>query len=183
MCVILIGSVSRKMHDLAVEQNGDGFSVYSSKLGLIKSPTPEEVKKALGGFAIWHYRIATSGVVDDTNVHPFPICNGRYLLYHNGVLGNGLGNKSDTHAIADMLKDVDINTAASVIRALSSRSRFVIASAADPTNFRVYGDWEAEQGILMSHKMYKAPVYTSYSRLAKALPESAAWQKGCGYDE
>ena len=159
MCVILIGSVKKDLHEQALEQNGDGFSVFTAEEGLIKSPTPAQVKRALTTFGIWHYRIATSGKLGDINVHPFPICGGEYLLYHNGVLGNGLGEKSDTHALADMLMGVDIKVATSVIQSLSSRSRFVIASAKDPRWFRVFGDWEAEAGVLLSHRMYTYPKY------------------------
>lgn len=158
MCVVLVGKVTRELHELALKQNGDGFSLYTEGLGLIKAPTPAQVTRALGVFGIWHYRIATSGKVDTSNVHPFPICKGDYLLYHNGVIGKGLGDKSDTHALADMLMHVDIKTASSVIDSLTTGNRFLVASASDPTAFRVYGKWEAEAGVLLSHKMYSVPM-------------------------
>lgn len=159
MCVILIGKVTEALHKQALAQNGDGFSVYTKELGLVKAPTKADVKKALNNFGIWHYRIATSGVVDTTNIHPFPICDNRYLLYHNGVLGNGLGDKSDTRALADLLQEVDIRTANSVIESLSLGNRFAIVSAEDPTSFRLFGDWIAEAGVVMSHKMYDPRYY------------------------
>ena len=165
MCVILVGKVSRELHELALKQNGDGFSLYTEGLGLIKAPTPEQVNRALDVFGIWHYRIATSGIVDQSNVHPFPICNGDYLLYHNGILGKGLGDKSDTRALADMLMHVDIKTASSIIESLTTGNRFLIASASDPTVFRVFGSWVADAGVLLSHKMYTTPV--TYSRYRK----------------
>lgn len=161
MCVILIGRVSESLHKQALEQNGDGFSLYTEKLGLIKAPNKKQVKAALNEFGIWHYRFATSGKVDKSNIHPFPICGGEYLLYHNGVLGEGLGDKSDTHALADMLMHVDLDVAESVIQSLSATNRFVIASAESPKWFRVYGKWEAEAGVLMSHKLYAYPRYVS----------------------
>ncbi len=176
MCVILIGKVDKKLHKQALVQNGDGFSVYSEELGLVKAPTPAQVKKALGKFAIWHYRIATSGVITDINIHPFEICGGDYLLYHNGILGNGLGEKSDTHALADMLYDLDIKVASAIIESLSARSRFVIANAKNPKDFKVYGSWEAESGVLMSHKMYKYPVYSSPARRA-TLHNYGGWEE------
>lgn len=181
MCVILVGKVSQSLHRQAIEQNGDGFSLYTEKLGLVKSPTEEQVKAALNKFGIWHYRIATSGKLGDINVHPFPICGGKYLLYHNGVLGNGLGEKSDTHALADMLMHVDVKVAASVIESLSERSRFIIASATDPKWFRVFGKWEAEAGVLLSHKMYTYPKYTGVNLASKDLVAkprgSKSWYK------
>lgn len=181
MCVILIGKISRSLHEQALEQNGDGFSLYNEKLGLVKAPTEKQVRASLNQFGIWHYRIATSGKLGDINVHPFPICGGAYLLYHNGVLGNGLGEKSDTHALADMLMDVDIKVATSVIESLTERNRFVIASATDPKWFRLFGKWEAEAGVLLSHKMYTYPRYAgttlAYKDTAKKSKGSKKWIK------
>lgn len=169
MCVVLVGKVTRELHELALKQNGDGFSLYTEGLGLVKAPTPKQVDRALDVFGIWHYRIATSGLVDMANVHPFPICNGDYLLYHNGILGKGLGGKSDTRALADMLMHVDIKTASSVIDSLTTGNRFLVASASDPTAFRVFGNWEADAGVLLSHKMYLAPAkYGSYGQYVGA---------------
>ena len=97
-------------------------------------------------------------------MHPFGICKGKYLLYHNGVLGSGLGQMSDTHALADTLYDVTLKTARSVIQSLSHNNRFVIVDAKDPTKFELFGEWVAEAGVLMSHKMYVAdyPVKSSW---------------------
>lgn len=179
MCVILIGRVSEDLHKRALEQNGDGFSLYTEKLGLIKSPTKKQVKAALNEFGIWHYRFATSGKVDKSNIHPFPICGGEYLLYHNGVLGEGLGDKSDTHALADMLMHVDLDVAESVIQSLSATNRFVIASAESPKWFKVYGKWEAEAGVLMSHKLY-TPRYVGVSIAPKGpIVKSESSKKQC----
>ena len=174
MCVILVGKVNKALHQQAVQQNGDGFSVYTEADGLIKAPTAAQVKKALNTFAIWHYRIATSGKVDTNNIHPFEICNGKFLLYHNGVLGNGVGEMSDTAALAKMLYDVDIKVASSVIRSVLHRSRFLIASATNPKDFRVFGDWEVDAGVLMSHKMYKYPAYKTYT--GKATKDWKDWE-------
>ena len=144
----------KKQHILAKTQNADGFSVFTSKYGLIKAPTDRDVANSIKEFGIWHYRIGTSGLMDKTNIHPFEICGGKYLLYHNGILGKGVGNLSDTHALANTLKDVSIETAKTAISALSSGNRFVIASAKDPHEFYLYGSWEADEGTLMSHKLY-----------------------------
>lgn len=154
MCVILIGKITREQHKTALQQNGDGFSVFTGKLGLIKQPTPAQVSKALEQWGIWHYRIGTSGVKTDLNVHPFQICGGKYLLYHNGVLGKGKGNLSDTHALAKTLYDVSIHSARTIMRALEGSGRFVVVSAKDPHDLYIYGNWEADEGILMSHKLY-----------------------------
>ncbi len=165
MCVILVGRVSKAQHELAVRQNPDGFSVFTPKLGLVKSPTKAQVKEALNHFAIWHYRIGTSGKKGDYNVHPFEICGGKFLLYHNGILGEGLGDMSDTHALAETLKDVDIKVAMSVLNALKDRQRFLVVSATNPKDFRLIGDWSCDGGVLMSHKLYSY----SYKECEKTL--------------
>ena len=180
MCVILIGKVTKSLHEQALEQNGDGFSLFTEKLGLIKSPSERQVKQALNKFGIWHYRIGTSGKLGDINIHPFKICGGKYLLYHNGILGNGLGEKSDTHALADTLMHVNIKVATSVIESLSGKDRFVIVSATDPKYFRLFGKWEAEAGVLLSHKMYTYPKYTGTFVSKRLVAESKAPKALCG---
>lgn len=167
MCIILIGNITRAQYKNALLENPDGFSLYTKELGLIKAPTKKEVDKAIGQFGIWHFRIATSGTkvtTDPYNIHPFAICNGEYYLYHNGVLGSGLGNKSDTHALADLLSSASLETAKTVVKSLSQSNRFVIANAHNnPEEYYLFGEWVCESGVLMSHKMYtyKSFKYTS----------------------
>ena len=73
MCIILVGNVTKEQHEAARVQNGDGFSLFTQKQGLIKAPTAKQVKEALGDFGIWHYRIATSGDRKSVqNIHPLP---------------------------------------------------------------------------------------------------------------
>lgn len=160
MCIILIGNITKEQHQAALDQNRDGFSLYTEELGLVKKPTQAQVKHSIGKFGIWHYRIGTSGRMDEFNIHPFPVCKGKYLLYHNGVLGAGLGEMSDTHALAETLKDVSVKTARSVLRALSTSNRFVLADASDPHKFELFGQWVAEGGVLMSHKLYTPTTVT-----------------------
>ena len=90
MCVILVGEINSSLHKQAAEQNRDGFSLFNEQFGLVKAPTKAQVEASFGKFGIWHYRIGTSGRMDVYNVHPFPVCKGKYLLYHNGVLGSGV---------------------------------------------------------------------------------------------
>lgn len=157
MCIILIGKITKEQHKAALAQNGDGFSLFNDEMGLVKCPTEEQVKKAIGKWGIWHYRIATSGRVDEYNVHPFPVCGGKYLLYHNGVLGDGLGDMSDTHALAETLMHVPYKTARAVIESLTTGNRFVLARADNPHYFEVFGEWKVSAGVLMSHAMYCSP--------------------------
>lgn len=153
MCIILVGKVTRELHKKALLENRDGFSIFNEN-GLIKSPTQKQVQESLGKFGIWHYRIGTSGRKDDYNIHPFEVCKGKYLLYHNGVLGDGVDDMSDTHALADFLYDKDLRTVKSVLRSLSERQRFLLVCSNNCNIFETFGDWSFDSGILMSHKMY-----------------------------
>lgn len=164
MCVILIGNITKQQHETAKRQNPDGFSVYTAEYGLIKSPTAKQVEDAIGKFAIWHYRIGTSGTKTGSNIHPFKICRNKYLLYHNGILGEGLGKLSDTHALAKTLADVSLRTACSIVEALSEGQRFVIASARDPHDLLLFGKWDCHAGVLMSHKLYSYKTITTGGR-------------------
>lgn len=173
MCIILIGKIGKKLHETAKSQNPDGFSLFTQEQGLIKSPTDEQVKQAVGQFGIWHYRIRSSGAVDQNNIHPFPVAKGKWYLYHNGVLGEGTVQMSDTACLAKTLYDAPVGTVDSVLKSLSNGQRFCLADAKNPLNFRLYGDWKVEKGILMSHKMYYSNYY--YSKLSTA--QKAGWSR------
>ena len=154
MCIILVGKITKEQHQQALATNKDGFSVFNSSLGLVKAPTQRQVAESLGKFGIWHYRIGTSGSKDTTNIHPFEVCRGKYLLYHNGVLGEGRGNLSDTAALAQTLYDAPLKTVKSVLQALSAGQRFLLVKAAHPRQYLLFGDWVVSGGVLMSHDLY-----------------------------
>lgn len=169
MCVILVGRINRQQHEMAKRQNPDGFSLFTLKQGLVKAPNAKQVKLALGDFAIWHYRIGTSGKVnpaDVTNIHPFEVCGGKYYLYHNGILGAGVGELSDTNALAKTLYELDVDTVRSTLRALTANQRFVLVDASDPKKYELFGNWACESGVIMSHKLYQ-PVYKYHGALNK----------------
>jgi hypothetical protein len=166
MCIILIGKITRQQFNQAKMENQDGFSFFTKETGLVKAPTQEQVDRVLTEnlFGIWHFRIGTSGTInkdDITNIHPFPICGNKYLLYHNGVIGSGDATRSDTHCLADTLMNASLETAETVVKALTDGNRFVIVNAEDVNDYRIYGKWECEAGVLMSHKMYNYN-YKSY---------------------
>ena len=92
--------------------------------------------------------------MDETGIHPFKVCKGEYLLYHNGVLGNGKGNLSDTAALAKTLYNMPIGTIVSTLQALSEGQRFVLVSAKNPRNFKLFGKWVVDGGVIMSHDLY-----------------------------
>lgn len=168
MCVILIGKIGHSLHRQAKAQNPDGFSLLTKEQGLIKAPSSKEVDLAVHRFGIWHYRIKSSGKVDKTNIHPFEVCNGNYVLYHNGVLGAGTQHYSDTYCLAYTLKNSPLETVKTVLQSLSSGQRFCLANVKDPREFYLYGDWKVESGVLMSHKMYSMTTYYSQSKAVQA---------------
>lgn len=161
MCVILVGKVDRKLHESAKKTNPDGFSLYTKEQGLIKDPSAADVTKALNTFGIWHYRIGTSGKKDKNNIHPFIVARGAAYLYHNGILGEGDATRSDTNMLAETLRDCSIETCNSVLKSLAHGNRFLLVDSKDPRSFRVYGDWFAHKGVLMSNRN-SIPVSTPY---------------------
>lgn len=124
MCIILVGNITREQHRQAELSNRDGFSLFNEEFGLVKAPSKRQVEESLNKFGIWHYRIGTSGKIDASNIHPFRVCRGKYLLYHNGVLGDGKGSLSDTAALAQTLYDAPLRTIRTVLESLKSGQRF-----------------------------------------------------------
>lgn len=168
MCVILIGQVSEELHEAAKTQNPHGFSCFTAEGGLIKSPSPAQVKKALNQFGVWHYRIKSSGLIDKKNIHPFEVARGNWLLYHNGIIGGGTPQMSDTNCLAVTLYNSPVSTVKTVLHSLSSGNRFALVNAHNVNEFYLYGKWECEAGVLMSHKMYYGSAYDSLTKSEKA---------------
>lgn len=173
MCVILVGKINRQLHEAAKKQNGDGFSCFTKETGLVKAPSESQVNRAINTFGIWHYRIASSGKVTKDNIHPFRVCNGQYLLYHNGVFGEGTVELSDTHCLAKTLEIAPLETVKSVLQAVSSGQRILLVNAKNPYEYYLYGDWKVDKGILMSHKMYYGATIANYNRMSYS--EKAGW--------
>lgn len=165
MCIILVGKIGMERHQLAKTQNSHGFSLFTKSQGLIKAPKYEDVRRAVNQFGIWHYRIASSGKVDENNIHPFPVADGKAYLYHNGVLGAGTAKMSDTACLAKTLEHAPLHTVKSVLKALSHGQRFLLVSADNPQEYLLYGDWVVDQGVIMSHTLYS---YRKYSTLSTA---------------
>jgi predicted glutamine amidotransferase len=134
---------------------------------------------------IIHLRKATAGGISPANCHPFPItgsearlrqvkihCN--MAMVHNGVLGPGEGNLSDTMifvrdvlaspSIHRKLKDPAINE---LIEAYIHGSRVAILEGNG--TIHLYGDWlrDKKTGLLYSNGHYKpTKVKSNATRLA-----------------
>lgn len=168
MCIILIGKIGQALHRVAKSQNPDGFSLFTKEQGLIKAPADEQVAEAVKQFGVWHYRIRSSGKVDENNIHPFKVSGGNYLLYHNGIIGAGTDKMSDTACLAKTLYLSPVKTVMTVLESLSSANRFCLVNAKNPHEFYLFGNWCCEAGILMSHKMYFGSSYTKLTTSQKA---------------
>src|SRR6266446_7671605 len=62
--------------------------------------------------ALIHFRIATHGIVNAQNCHPFEICDGQFALSHNGVMPVGLEppiDESDTAYFAREIMEPILN--------------------------------------------------------------------------
>lgn len=122
--------------------------------------------------AAYHFRIATSGGTCPENCHPFPVSNrikalkdlsykGRYAFLHNGIIGAGNGDLSDTQLyIKDILsKDVrvlDRSALKDKIAADTHGSRTVLIDALTK-NVILTGNWIEDErtGILFSNSSFQ----------------------------
>lgn len=171
MCVILVGKISRELHEKALAQNPDGFSCFTEKKGLIKNPDSRTVSECLNKFGIWHYRIRSSGKIDSQNIHPFPVAKGDFYLYHNGVLGQGTERFSDTNCFAQLLYNMPIESVKSAVASVSEGQRLLLVNAENPLECYFYGKWVVDKGIMMSHTIRDS--YYSYA-------DRAGWSKSSG---
>lgn len=121
---------------------------------------------------IAHFRIGTSGLKDAGNTHPFPAVDSyekmrktsfrtKKLVFHNGVIGQGDGDYSDTMVavskkIEPMVKHIwkndKMNTILQDILAIE-RNRWLICSG---PNMQMYGRWVKDaDGNCYSNEGYK----------------------------
>ena len=139
-----------------------------------------------------HFRIATSGIVNTYNSHPFPICcdlikcedilkskmlDTRAALIHNGVL---LSNKevvayrngskqslSDTGLLAIALSSVNDEYRLILLDMLSSgMDKFCYIT---PTRIKLFGPWHTKGGLFYSNLTWQ------YSGVSWNAYESSGW--------
>lgn len=137
---------------------------------------------------VMHFRIGTSGGINRSKTHPFPLCkndnllNQIYLRCKDGVVHNGILSEfeydeklSDTQAyIKDLLipiKKLDKKTQDIIINATLGTSKLIILHGDD--NIEKYGHFIEENGIYYSNSTYKKIDYSSWY--------NKNWKKGYDY--
>ena len=121
-----------------------------------------------------HFRIATSGNVDATMCHPFPVTDKIHLLQasetkvkrcllHNGILGEGKGALSDTalfikeKLVPTLRKTMSFNrTLLECLTPYEKKNRFLIVDA-KTFDVALFGEWthDKETGLYFSNNSYQ----------------------------
>jgi hypothetical protein len=124
---------------------------------------------------ICHFRIGTSGLKDGGNTHPFPVvgdlnemraenfaCSS--ILFHNGVVGRGEGDFSDTmiHVrdyVAPIIDKLGVNDKMPLIftKLLEGASRWILTK--DDKLWRFGSSWIEDDGCFFSNATYKPKTY------------------------
>ena len=184
MCIILYKPIEALMPTMETiktcfENNpdGTGLLIFKGNNAIIDKGymTFNNLKKAIkkhkldnnSHFAI-HFRIATSGKVNDKNCHPFPVSNSRKALQklsgktcqaimHNGVIGAGENDLSDTqiftrdtlYKLSPYLHDQQIRDH---VEDLLINDRMLIFS---DSKIYLLNDWIIDQGIYYSNDSFE----------------------------
>ena len=115
MCIAIMVKKGFQLNEETIDRcwkrNSDGAGVALVKNGKVEihkglmtlNDFKDYYAQAVAGGSpsnmLVHFRIRTSGHVDQSNTHPFPIKGG--AMIHNGVLFHPEGAKSDTRVVAE----------------------------------------------------------------------------------
>ena len=197
MCLIVVKPAGAKMPPEAHLRNGDdknsdgtGVSWWKSGENLVHI---KKDFKNIEELLLWmrttitiddalivHFRMATSGLKDKGNRHPFPITSNKLLLRqeeltcqmsvaHNGVLSEYSGHKkySDTQKfILDILSDPAVKdnlenpAIQKLLNEFLSRDRLAILNSSG--TIWLFGEYEKEDGIMYSNAGYKYGRVSNY---------------------
>ena len=141
MCMLFTKPADFSMNDdyfLSLWQhNPHGVSVYNLSNGqLFKTLDDDDAYQYLidnhENEIIVHFRFATSGQKTIEQLHGFSICNGDYLLFHNGMLRGFSGNEmlSDTQEMALFLSNKSIDYVIDYLEMNEKTSRFLLVEVA-----------------------------------------------------
>lgn len=142
-----------------------GFFSFDSFYQVVKS-----LNIGTDDISVYHFRIATSGLIDSGNCHPFPISNivkdltATYIetdkaFVHNGVIGKGKGKLSDTMVyvkdkLFPMRHSLSTKKAQKKIEKDTVGSRTITIDTATNT-ILLTGEWIDNDGILYSNSTYR----------------------------
>lgn len=155
MCVIIHKekdvNISLETLQDVIDTNPDGLGVTfwdkkENSWSTVKYLTPrrKDLKRVLSVIenteAIIHARIATSGGVTASNIHPF--IGKRYTLFHNGIISslNGILNKySDTRLLHKLIEQFELKQAIELLKnlATNSQSKFVLIDNKNNVVYRI----------------------------------------------
>lgn len=158
MCLILRGTAAKILRldiEYAEKLNPDGWGISDTRNRRTFSfNTNRTLRETLErGFELEiytvHFRMATHGVIDVNNAHPFDIGND-LLLFHNGIahgFTRGPRTCSDTANLAKFLRNKPWRV---IHKTLSSEttSRFMVTRGA---SVRKFGKWNKVDGVLASN--------------------------------
>lgn len=138
---------------------------------------------------VLHFRIATSGLIDLANAHPFK-AGPDHAFVHNGVLGQGQGDKSDTHLFRDRIAEplfrkfpqaLELETLTELIKGYIGTYNKMVFLRKDGL-YRIVnesaGTWK--DGLWFSNTSWSYEYKGSYSAPANTVPYGPwrEWDKG-----
>lgn len=138
--------------------------------------------------AVYHWRIATAGLVDAGNCHPFPVSGSRralratsikcrFAFAHNGILGNGADGLSDTQIYIKycLSKRSLKRPSESLITQLNqelSGSRAVLMDGKTHTVTLIGDGWinDRQSGLSFSNSSYQSSPFDAWSEWDALCP-------------
>lgn len=189
MCVIIYKSEKAKLTketlQNAIDTNPDGLGVtvlkpsgWKVKKYLV--PTEKNLDAVLKWIkptdqAVLHARIATSGLINRSNCHPF--VSDSYIFFHNGIVSslNGIHDTlSDTALLFKLLNSFNVSEAVTLLDNLSADtwSKFILI---DKQSNKIYmlGNFQKYKGVECSNLNFTPP----YKQHQKALRASMTASK------
>ena len=215
MCVIVHKSMNHSLPNMEIlcqcwdaNPDGAGVSYYDPKrngVAIAKGfmsfdKFADAAKQMKAGYdVVYHFRIATSGGTTPEMTHPFPVSQhrnmlratksaGRYAIAHNGVLGRGSKDMSDTalfiqNELAPVLRKVqsiDSYAVRDLLAPYSVYNRFVLQDGDNHMTVRV-GEWHNYDGCWFSNMHWKEPIPPVHSKLLMDIDDDAAPYSQCPF--
>jgi len=183
MCLILRGTAANILRldiEYAEMYNPDGWGISDTlNRRTFSFNTDRTLRETLDQasqqevFTV-HFRMATHGVIDIGNAHPFDIGND-LLLFHNGVARNftqGPRRCSDTANLANFLRNKPWRV---IHKTLSSEttSRFMVTRG---ESVRKFGKWIKVDGVLASNGQIHSMTPWSDSYAKAYVPFGRQWR-------